>query len=231
MNRIEEMAHLRSAFRQMDDTQKLALVARLQDIAISYLEPLKDKIQRPMSDTARKAYIAKGINLEWNLTNTDDAILFCFAASRYPDISRIQQKARRQLALCSRVLSDGHISDAMASRILDGHATLDIDADTGISHRKEQSLRAQHLRGKGDYDCTLGDLIKDLAKNYPFDKPTAVWIHFKTAIDEWADAACERVKVGKKVSYRYWFRDKEKSIGYAQFRDRLRDYKNAMKIN
>lgn len=139
MNKIEGATHIRSLFRQFgfDDAKKIELVTQLRDIAIEYLQPVKAKAPRAMSNRAMEAYQAKGISLEWDLTTTD-AYEFFFQA-RNAGLSPGQQSAAALLYACTEALEEKAVSDRVRQNILDAYAGLDSDAiELGETWTKKQ---------------------------------------------------------------------------------------------
>jgi len=102
MERIEEVPHIRLLFSRYDAAQKIKLVEDIRRIAIDYLQPVTQKLVRPMSDEIRAAYQAKGISLEWNLTTTD-AYEFCGLA-RIASLTPSQHSAANLLNYCTQAI-------------------------------------------------------------------------------------------------------------------------------
>lgn len=138
MTRSEEAPHLRTHFRMSDDAGRLNLVLKLRDIAIEFLRPIAAKIPCPISDEARAAYQAEGISLKWDLTTTDDAYNFYFAAQR-ADLSRSQQSATELLLACTQALEDGAVPNYAQQHILDAYVGLDLDDAVAGRKRKQQA--------------------------------------------------------------------------------------------
>lgn len=59
MNRIEEVLHIRSHFRQSDDADKMKLVYRPRDVAIKHLEPRKAKFRARCQTTTQMRIMLK----------------------------------------------------------------------------------------------------------------------------------------------------------------------------
>lgn len=216
MNPIEEIPHLRSAFRQMDGAGKMNLVAQVRDVAIKYLEPLKARIQRhPISDHARTAYEAKGISLKWNLANNADAIAFSFAARGYSKLSVAQRKYFNRyldlLNVCSRALEEETLSDIRQEAVLSAYLALDIPGvDMGEKQRNSQTENAKNPRSaKFDNGETLNGKIKQLAKNYPNEFPMELWERFCATVDELA-FDCEVINEDVEIPY-IWYKAKDGS--------------------
>lgn len=97
----------------------------------------------------------------------------------------------------------------------------------GLRQKYLQSTKAKLPRGKGDDGRTLGDLIKQLAKHHPDEKPSELWPHLKTAIGDWADC-CEERTTDKRTDYLYSHGERSKTISYKQFSERLREARNTV---
>ena len=93
------------------------------------------------------------------------------------------------------------------------------ELENSKKYREHQSKIAKNPRGKGEDGITLGELIANLSQNYLNEKPSEIWPHLKSSIEEWC-GGCEENKNGD--VYRYFFKDKAKTISFKHFRDRLR---------
>lgn len=86
------------------------------------------------------------------------------------------------------------------------------------------SKNASKPRPKKNYENeTLDAVIAGLKRNYPNEKPSEIWVHFKTAIEDWSE--CEDCSLyGEKdsQSYHYEMGDKRGSITYGTFRKKLK---------
>jgi hypothetical protein len=76
---------------------------------------------------------------------------------------------------------------------------------------------------KNDNGETLDNVIKTLKRSYPDEKPSAIWVHLKTAIKEWSDNDCK--ESGEKDSRTYYYKIGEErgSIAYGTFRKKLNE--------
>lgn len=91
---------------------------------------------------------------------------------------------------------------------------------------ERQSKTASNPRPiKNEVGETLDNVIAILVKNHPNEKPSALWIHLKTAIEEWSDGDCIQKKPSQKSdSWRYEFHMGEKinTITFGIFRKKLK---------
>lgn len=128
MNKIEEVAHIRSLFRQLhnDEAGKIKLVTQLRNIAIQNLQKVIAKVPRSLSDEAKNKYMAMAGSIDWDLTTTD-AYKFFFMA-RDTDLTPSQQSAAALLYNCTKVIDENVLSDRLQQNILDAYAGLDLDA-------------------------------------------------------------------------------------------------------
>ena len=84
------------------------------------------------------------------------------------------------------------------------------------------SKNAEKPRPKKNCEqVTLDSIIKTLKQNHPDEKPSEVWVHFKTAIKEWSDADCKEYGEKDSRSYHYEIGDERGSIAYGTFRKKL----------
>lgn len=91
-----------------------------------------------------------------------------------------------------------------------------------------QSVKAKLPRGKNKDGRKLGDLIKQLAKYHPNEKPSELWPHFGNALSSWADTCTERT-IGAKMFFQYSLKkDHEKTISFKQFGVRLKGVRNTV---
>lgn len=157
MNRIEEVPHIRSLFRQLDDAGKMGLVTRLRDIAIKYLQPVTAKGPRVFSEAVTAAYHAKGISLEWNLTIPSQAYAF-YLAARNSGLSLSQQNAASLLYGCTKALEANALSDLVAQNILDTYGGLDLDA---VDKAKKFTGKS---RGLDDLSGVLLEILTRIGK-------------------------------------------------------------------
>lgn len=233
MNRIEEVPHLRSLFRQFgtDDAQKIKLVLKLRDVALEFLPAsVIAKVPPPyFSDEIRAAYKAIGRNLEWNLSILGDTGVYAFCSTaRDAGLTQSQQSAAALLYACTEALEKNAVSERVQQTILYAYAGLDLDnVAKGKNYHAAQSNRAKKPRGKGEDQRTMGDLIEALKRHHPNDKPSELWPHLKTAIEDWADSCKERT-IGTRTEYLYSHGERLKTISFKQFGERLRQFKNTV---
>jgi hypothetical protein len=95
--------------------------------------------------------------------------------------------------------------------------------NTGSEHKANQKQKASKPRPKKSVDgTTINELITQLKRAYPNEKPSSVWIHLKSKIDEWADCHCilTRPNPAKTDSWFYSFTigETQQQITYATFR-------------
>jgi hypothetical protein len=228
MNRIEEVPHLRSAWRQLDDAGRMSLVTQIRDITLRIVEPLKKTIPLPYPDRILAEHQAKGILLQWDLSHHEDALAFCTHLRRATGgVSPYQQMAAELLDICTQVLVQGTFSDRDRDWIFDAYSALDgVAVTAGEKHSKAQAEKAKKKRGKGDDGRTLGELIQTLTQNHPDAKPSEIWPHLKSMIEEWA-GYCDEKTSDTTAFYVYPFGEGSKTISYKQFGDRVREIKNA----
>jgi len=97
--------------------------------------------------------------------------------------------------------------------------------DKGKQSLAQQTKRASHKRPiKNEAGETLDNVIRTLAKNHPNEKPSELWPHLKSAIEEWSDSECTETRTGARDSWRYQFQQYSKadSITFGIFRKKLR---------
>ncbi|OXJ32845.1 hypothetical protein CFB82_17745 [Burkholderia sp. HI2714] len=105
-------------------------------------------------------------------------------------------------------LLDGCPNDPSAivrKTILYMHRKYLIDAGHGRAQSDAQSGKARkERRAKSDDKRTLVDVIRSLSREHPDSKPSEIWPHLKTSLNEWTDGE-EVTEVGKGESraYRY----------------------------
>lgn len=150
------------------------------------------------------------------------------STARTGDPSSSQKSAAFLLSYCDVAIESNSVDARLQELIVGAWVGLELDAvETGEKHRAEQSHKATLPRGKGADGRTLGDLIKQLAKQRPNEKPSELWPHFGSALSDWADNCTERT-IGSKTFYRYSVKDHEKTISFKQFSERLRLFKNTV---
>jgi len=157
MNKIEEVPHIRSLFRQLDAAKKMGLITRLRDIAIKALHPVISKHPRVFSEAIAAAYQSKGISLEWDLT-TSQAYAFYFA-TRNSGLSPSQQSATTLLYGCTKALEENAVSEWAVQTILDAYGGLDLDA---VDKAKKFTGKS---RGQDDLSRVLLEILTRIGKN------------------------------------------------------------------
>lgn len=233
MNHAEETPHIRSLFQQFknDDAKKIKLVLKLRDEALKYLPASAiAKVPPPyFSDEARAAYFILGQNLDWNLSILGDSGVYAFcSAARGAGLTPSQQSAAALLYACTKAIEKNTVSEHVQQNIHDAYAGLDTDdVARGAVYSATQSRRAQKPRGKGDDRRTMGDLIQSLHRHHPNEKPSELWPHLRTLIEEWAGTCTERA-IGNRTDYLYSRCERMKTISFKQFGERLRQIKNTV---
>ena len=96
----------------------------------------------------------------------------------------------------------------------------------GLNYRKKQSKTAKKSRSpKNETGQTLQDVLVQLARNNPDCKPSEIWQHFKSAIEDWGGIECKEIKPGiVKDNWFYEYEDTNeriRTITYGQFRKTL----------
>lgn len=110
------------------------------------------------------------------------------------------------------------------------HQRIALAPDVAIAQkqRDSQSKRARLSRGRGEDGRNLSDLIADLARVHPNDRPREIWPHLRSSLEEWAGACVGKTRETQEV-YEYPFGNGRKTIGYKQFSHRLRQARQAKK--
>ena len=91
------------------------------------------------------------------------------------------------------------------------------------------SINASKLRPKKNYNGeTLDIVITTLKRNHLNETLSELWVHLKTAIEEWSDGDCK--ESGEKDSKRYIYKIEEiqGSITYGTFRKKIKKIKNGI---
>jgi hypothetical protein len=242
MNRVEEVPHLRNLFRQLDGVGRQGLIEKMRDVAINYLKPLELKAKREGLESVKEARRKNGLSSEWNLLDPDDAHEFVFTARRTLKLLAPQKSALVLLLACARAMRQDTLDQVSIDAMLDAYAQVDgVYVDHGKGHSKSQSARAQKKRGKGDDGRTIEDLVWELDREHPDEKPKALWPHMVTAIKQWAGSAEEKkIKGGEKekvyCEYPFHdgknpFHDGKKTLDYNSFRRKLSTIRRPGRIN
>jgi hypothetical protein len=186
MNRVEEVAHYRSAFRQCSEMTKIELVRSLRDKAIERVTPVLAELPRPMSDEARETYFADGVSTEWKLTDTEDAIQF-FLVANGADVSSSVKSAAQLLSACALILENPSLFPQMEYMLLDAYAGIEHDnIEYGQKHRTLQKAKAKKPRGKlSDSGLTIQGILEELALNPEHQelKAKELWRHLWSRLD------------------------------------------------
>src|ERR1035437_2241491 len=73
-------------------------------------------------------------------------------------------------------------------------------------HSNTQSDKAKKGRSPKNEDAeTLDEVIARLKFNHPDEEPRKVWVHLKTAIEEWSESDCKEVENTKRDSWSYQY--------------------------
>lgn len=102
--------------------------------------------------------------------------------------------------------------------------TLGLNNFTRMGKRKSvsTSLNASNKRPRKNYNGeTLDSVISTLNKNHLNEKPSAVWVHLKPAIEEWSDGDCTEYGENDSRSYHYGIDEERGSITFGTFRRKL----------
>jgi hypothetical protein len=101
-------------------------------------------------------------------------------------------------------------------------------------HSTSQSKKASNKRSpKNCAGETLYEVMESLVKNNSGCKPSELWTHFKTSIEEWSGCTCQALTPGDDMDK--WFYEYEDSKGnvktkpYGKFRKDIAAIKKATK--
>lgn len=114
-------------FRQSNAEETMVIVKTIRDKAISYLDPIKAKVPRAISERAVKKYQDMGVSLEWDLTDCESVFEFA-VQSRSVEISPLERKAVELLRASSDVIRLGILTERGCDWLLSTYAQLDTPA-------------------------------------------------------------------------------------------------------
>ncbi len=97
------------------------------------------------------------------------------------------------------------------------------------SARASNAAKHDRMPKIEDGGKTIDDLIMQIAKAYPEEKPKDLWPHLKSALDEWAENCTEKTHNPKNPMYEYGtVTGERKTITYETFCKKLRKMKNGI---
>jgi len=158
MNKVEEIDHIRTLFRQSEFDEIMLIVKSMRDKAINYLNPIKANVPRAISDHAIKKYQDLGISLEWDLTDCDSVYEFS-VMSRSIDMSQLQISAVELLRASTDVIRAGTLTETGKDWLLSTYAMLDSPAI-----EKAEKFKPGRLQGS---QSETTKYIYNLVKQYP----------------------------------------------------------------
>lgn len=111
--------------------------------------------------------------------------------------------------------------------VLQMHKKYALDAESGRAQSESQSRKAsKSRRAKDEGGDTVADLIRTLSREHRNEKPSEVWPHLKTSLEEWSGEAVMEIGAGDGRAYRYVppnsNEDNVRPISYDWFRKLLR---------
>lgn len=100
----------------------------------------------------------------------------------------------------------------------------------GEQYLTQQKAKSKLSRKpKNENGKTIEDLISEIAKNNPEEKPSALWPHLGSAIEQWAGSCTEKTRGPKDPLYEYSLDDEKiKTITYSTFRKKLKEPQNGI---
>jgi len=106
------------------------------------------------------------------------------------------------------------------------------DADFGRAQSEGQARKARKGRyAKSDDDRTLEDVIRILSREHHNEKPSEVWTHLKTSLEEWSGDKVTESGAGDSRKYLYKRPNSADSnggrtISYGAFRKKLSEIRD-----
>ncbi len=128
-------------------------------------------------------------------------------------------------ALALQALPTAEVIDAIRKTTLLAHKRYKLASGQGVKASARQSMTAKRSRGiKNAYGNTLDDVINNLKKNHPNEKPSELWPRLYAAIEEWCDGNCQEINSDRKDSRGYLFQkgENQDTITFGTFRKKLK---------
>lgn len=131
MDWLKHAGETRWAFEWLSEDGKKNHAKLWRGDVLKLLEPMVGKVGRQLSGEAMRACKGKGIGMEWNLADNDDAVVFCLTALA-GDLTEHENAAVNLLRGCIQIEETG----IAPSWFFDVMAGIDLDRKTGKAFKQ-----------------------------------------------------------------------------------------------